>query len=191
MVTVKRTFLISILSILLLNACSGTYEKDVSVDDYEVKNSIAEVSEGDYTFRLVSDKDEYSNTEEVNLYGEIIYSGGKDEVEIMHSSSAILFNIFEEVRQYEIGDGVKDIGLTTTLKRNEPYREVYGKNAGYDSDSDKTYVKFVEDFVNQDGFPTGYYKVNGFTDFAVFEDGDNESATRYNIEATIDFKVSK
>lgn len=152
---------------------------------------MAEVSEGDYTFRLVSEKEQYTNTEEVNLYGEIIYTGDKDEVEINHSSSAILFNLFEEVRQYEIGDGVNDIGITTTLKRNEPYREHYGKSAGYDADSDKAYVKFVEDFIERDGFPTGYYMVNGFTDFSVFEDSKDESATRYNIEATIDFKVSK
>lgn len=189
MISVKRIF-ISLFSISLLFGCTS-YEKNVDVDNYEVKHTLAEVSEGDYTFRLVSEKEQYSSTEEVNLYGEIIYTGEKDEVEIIHSSSAILFNIFEEVRRYEIGDSVHDIGLSTILKRNEPHREDYGKNAGYDSDSDKAYVQFVEDFIKQDSFPTGYYTVNGFTDFAVFEDGDNENALHYNIEATIDFKVSK
>lgn len=191
MVTIKRIFLSLFIFSLLLNGCSASYEKNVNVEDFEVENTIAEVAEGDYIFRLVSEKEQYTNTEEVNLYGEIIYTGEKDEVEINHSSSAILFNIFEEVRQYEIGDGVHDIGLTTTLKRNEPHREHYGKSAGYDADSDKAYVQFVEDFIEQDGFPTGYYTVNGFTDFAVFEDGDDESAIHYNIKATIDFKVSE
>src|SRR5690625_264224 len=104
MITIKRIFLFLFIFSLLLNGCSTSYEKSVNVDDFEVKNTMAEVSEGDYTFRLVSEKEQYTNTEEVNLYGEIIYTGDKDEVEINHSSSAILFNLFEEVRQYEIGD---------------------------------------------------------------------------------------
>lgn len=189
-VKIVKSIFLSLITLGMLVGCSS-YEKNVDVDDYEVKNTIAEVSEGDYIFRLISEKEQYTNDEEVNLYGEIVYTGEMDEVEIVHSSSAILFNIFEEVRKYEIGDGVHDIGLTTTLKRNEPYREEYGKSAGYDSDSDKAYVKFVEDFINQDGFPSGYYTVNGFTDFAVFEGGADENATRYNMETTVDFKVSK
>src|SRR5699024_3913448 len=128
--------------------------------------------------------------EKVNVYGEIIYVGEKDEVEIVHSSSAILFNIYEMARNYEIGDIVNDIGITTKHQRNVPYRESYEKNVGYDMDAAKEYVTFIESFIEEDGFTSGYYQVNGFTDFAVFENPKDESARRYNMETSIDFKVT-
>src|SRR5690606_25537683 len=107
------------------------------------------------------------------LYGEIEYIGDKKEVTIHHSSSAILFPMNEEIRGYEIGYGVNDIGLSTTLKQGEPYREEYEKSGGYSPDQDpKDYVKFMENFLNRDDFPPGYYIVNGFTDFSMDSEGD-------------------
>src|SRR5699024_9824496 len=187
MMKLYSRLLIGLVSLLLL-ACTSSSE-EIDVKQFQVENHETEVSEGDFIFRLISEKEQYTQDEPVNLYGEIVYVGDKEEVDIVHSSSAIVFNIFEEARQYELGDGVADIGITTTLERNVPYRETYEKNIGYDSESPKDYIKFVEDFIGQNGVPIGYYKVKGMTDFAIFEDGEHEEAKHYNIKASIDFKV--
>ena len=53
----------------------------------------------------------------MKLYGEITYTGDKDEVTITHSSSAILFSLEEKVRGFDIDFWVEDEGLSTVLKQ--------------------------------------------------------------------------
>lgn len=151
--------------------------------DYEVKKTIDENVQGDFVFRLVSEKKEYGNREDVKLYGEITYTGDKDEVTIYHSSSAILFTLEEKTRGFDIGYAVEDIGLTTVLKKGEPYREEYVKTGGYSGDADSDYKRFMKEFLGKDGFPAGYYVVNGETDFSL------EDRERVTIKATVDFNV--
>ena len=57
------------------------------------------------------------------------------------------------------------------------------KSGGYDAGDSSDYVKFMKSFWGRDGFPSGYYIVNGETDFSL---ADKE---RVSIKATIDFKV--
>src|SRR5699024_1817719 len=123
--TLKLLLIISTICILILTGCSFTKNTIVNVDEYEVENIVAEVAEGDFIFRLMTEKEQYKESEPISLIGEIIYVGEQDEIEIIHSSSAVLFNIHEEVRGYDLGDAVNDIGVTTVLTQNEPYRESY------------------------------------------------------------------
>lgn len=179
-----------ILFLLLFLSCAPLNKEPKNLDEFNVKENATQITEDDFIFRLVSEKDEYHEGETVNVYGEIVYNGEKEEVTIFHSSSAILFNLTEQTRGYEIGYAVQDIGVTTVLKRGEPLRENYNKNSvGYAPDDDN--VKFIKQFIKRDDFPTGYYVVNGFTDFTVRFNDDDEEMVRYNIEATIDFKVNK
>lgn len=177
-----------LLFVLIISSCTLNKEPK-NLEQFNVKKNATQVIEDDFIFRLVSEKEQYDEGETVKLYGEIVYKGDKEEVTIFHSSSAILFNITEHARDYEIGYGVQDIGVTTVLKQGEPFRENYNKNnVGYASDDNN--VKFIKEFINRDDFPTGYYVVNGFTDFAVQLREDDEEMERIIIEATIDFKVS-
>jgi len=157
--------------------------RDSDIEEYEVKQIVDERVQGDFAFRLVSEKEKYVGKEEVKLYGEITYIGKKNEITITHSSSAILFSLEEKVSGYDIGFGVNDIELTTVLKKDEPYREDYVKSGGYADSDPRDYVRFMKDFLSEDHFPSGYYVVNGETDFFL------EDQERVNIEATIDFKV--
>lgn len=168
---------------LVLVGCGEGEVNHNALEKYDVQNTTAEEVENDFTFRLVSEKKEYEYGEDVKLYGEITYTGEKDEIVINHSSSAILFSLKEEVRGYDIGFGVEDIGLSTTLEKGKPYREEYKKSGGYAEDDPKDYVTFMKNFLSDDHFPPGYYVVNGETDFAVENEG------RVTIKATIDFKV--
>ncbi|MGG0668054.1 hypothetical protein [Sporosarcina koreensis] len=119
----------------------------------------------------------------MKLFGEITYTGDKDEVTIIHSSSAILFSLEEKVRGFDIGYSVEDLEVVTVLKKGEPYREEYVKSGGYDAGNPSDYVRFIKSFLNNEGFPSGYYIVNGETDFFL------KDKERVNIKATINFKV--
>ena len=170
--------------VLFISGCSSSNQMSNSdLKEYEVKKIIDEDVQGDFVFRLVSKKKEYEDGDDVKLYGEITYTGEKDEVTIHHSSSAILFSLEEKVRGFDIEFGVNDIGLSTVLKQGEPYREEYEKSGGYAEDDSSDYVRFMKSFLNKDGFPSGYYVVDGETDFSL------EDQERVNIKATVDFKV--
>lgn len=172
------------LLVLFISGCSDSSQvKNSDLKEYEVQKTIDEQVQGDFVFRLVSEKKEYQEGNDVKLYGKIIYTGEKEEITIHHSSSAIFFPMEEKVRGYTIGFAVSEIGLSTVLKRDVPYREEYQKNIGYIEDDPREYVSFIENFLDRDDFPLGYYVVNGETDFSV------EGQERINIKATVDFKV--
>lgn len=191
-IKIKRYFIaFAIILVFLIAGCNSS-EKIGSneLEKFEVKKTTDETIQDDFVFRLVSEKEQYKEGEDVKLYGEIIYNGDKEEVNIHHSSSAIYFDVLEETRGHEIGYVVNDIGLSTTLNRlGNSYRKQYKKSVGYSPDNtSKDYEKFMEGVLNKDGFPPGYYIVKGTTDFSVESEGDLEQE-KYNIEATIDFKV--
>jgi len=183
--------MLTLICFVFLTGCNGDQELLAKLEQYEVQRYVNEVTEGDFHFRLVSEKDQYNEGEQVLLYGEITYIGELDEITIHHSSSAVFFHLTENVRNYDLSDAVRDIGMSTTLKRNEPFREIYHKNAAYFNENDKQFVSFINDFISRDDFPYGYYVVEGKTDFAVETDDQAESMEHVNIETTIDFKVMK
>ncbi|MED4015206.1 hypothetical protein ACWE42_13700 [Sutcliffiella cohnii] len=177
----KKLFILFFVIGFSLVGCSQEPKNEIS--EPEVKKTIDENVQGDFVFRLVSEKKEYGDGENVKLYGEITYTGDKDEVTITHSSSAILFSLEEKGRGFNIGYSVEDIELVTVLKKGEPYREEYVKSGGYDAGDPSDYVRFIKRFLNNEGFPSGYYIVNGETDFFL------KDKERVNIKATINFKV--
>lgn len=178
---------LSALCIIVFSGCTSSKPIDSSeIDQYVVSQTSDETVQEDFVFRLVSEKEIYQKGEDVDLYGEITYIGEEDNVTIHHSSSAILFPITEKTREYTIGFGVNDIGLSTTLENGEPYRENYDKYAvGYDGSDPEDYRDFIQDITNMDGFLPGYYAVNGTTDFFLKEGGQE----RIEINAMVDFKV--
>lgn len=155
-----------------------------------VAQTTDETRQNEFIFRLVSEKAKYQVGEEVKLYGELEYIGDQAEVAISHSSSAITFPMEERTRGYPIGAMVNDIGLTTVLKKGEPYREEYGKSGGYSNDQDpEDYVSFIKDFLNREGFPPGVYAVNGAANFGLGTLEDLGEQQRVRIEANIEFEV--
>ncbi|WP_060678711.1 hypothetical protein [Virgibacillus halodenitrificans] len=177
--------------VLPIAGCSTSDKIDSKeLEKIEVKKTKDETVQDDFLFRLVSKKDQYKKGEEVILYGEIVYKGDKKEVNINHASSAIFFNIREETRGYEIGYAVKDIGLTTTLYRlGSPYQKQYTKNIGYNPENEtQDYEQFTDDFLKNDGFPPGYYKVKGHTDFSLSSEGELEQK-KFNMEAAMTLKL--
>lgn len=168
---------------IFLIGCSGKTFDSKKVVDYDVKHSETEVEEGDFIFRLVSAKEIYQVGEEVELYAEVIYTGNEPSVTIEHASEAVIFPMQEKVRNYEISAGVNDIALSTKLEQEKPYKVVYSKSGvGYGDEDPADYQAFVKKILNREGFPAGYYEVNGETDFYLQQE-------HIQMEAEIDFKV--
>ena len=55
---------------------------------------------------------------------------------------------------------------------------------------DEGYNAFMEQFVNEDGFPPGYYVVQGTADFAYDTGHESGEMEPVKIELKIDFKVN-
>lgn len=172
----------------LLVGCSSDSTSDDKVADAVADVTIgaieAEAESNDFHFRVWSEKAEYRFDEPVQLVGEIEYIGEADLVHLAHSSSAIFFDLTEEIRQFHIGFAVNDIGLETVLKQGEKLTETYVKSGGYSDLDDKDYQAFMKDFFERDDFPIGHYTVKASTDFYVKELDDY-----VKLEAEIEFKV--
>ncbi len=155
----------------------------------EVSKSKDEVKHDDIIFRLVSEKEEYKEGEGVQLYGEIEYVGDKEEVEI--SRSSIYFAVEEKIREFEIKQetGDQSILTKTTLKKGEPLRIAYEREALYSPKNDSdSYIKFIQRFIDE-GFPPGYYEVHGHTNLLIGSEEEGEKREKVKLETTIDFKV--
>ena len=167
---------------ILVGCGAETEVTNEDLKDYEVKQTFDETVEDAFVFQLVSAKEEYEAGEEVELYGEITYTG-EEEINIAHASSAILFEIKEQVRDYVIPFAVQEIGLETELAAGEPYREKYLKQGVFSFElDDERYAEFIEDFKGRRDFPPGYYTVTATTSF-------HDGTIHRGLETTVDFKV--
>lgn len=155
------------------------------------------MTDGDFVYRLVSEKEKYERGDQVQVYGELEYIGEKDEITIGHAASAFYFPMKELTRDYNISYAMNEPYITTKLKKGEPLREYYKIGGGYDSRDDKRYKDFIHSL--KDGFPGGHYVVYGSADFVIDlqshgadPGGSNgEEPKRYKIQAEIEFSVSE
>lgn len=149
----------------------------------EVTNQ-ADVTEDDFVYRLVSEKQQYQVSEPIKLYAELAYTGDQDEVEITHATSPFYFPITETTREYDIEYSMDMPLERTTLKKGEPLRMDYESSGSFlDSDTEE-YKTFMRQVMNG-SFPEGQYVVNGNVDFNLIGDEEN----RYQIKTQVKFQV--
>lgn len=175
-------FLLFSLMLLMLTAC-GTDEETysgttASIDDFSVKNTEASSTEGDFIYRLVSEKEEYESGGPVELYAELEYIGEEDSIDIFHAGSAFFFPMEEKTRGYQLDYPMIEPLLTTTLTKGEPLREQYAGSGAYSDQDDDRYIEFMKQLTSNQ-FPRGYYVVNGYADF--FTETADGAKTNYEI----------
>lgn len=146
----------------------------------------AESRQGDFVYRLVSEKTVYVEGEPVKLYGELEYTGSESSVTIYHSASPFYFPMKETTRNYGIAYMMDQPLVPTKLAPGKPLREAYVGSGGYGSQDPKPYIEFMQRIGKLD-FPTGTYVVNGFADFYMQPKGGEK--TDYKLNATITFQV--
>jgi hypothetical protein len=171
----------------------GKYRKAIrngnySVDsEQDVLGSRKEITEGDFIYRLVSEKEEYVENGQVKLYAELEYIGEEEKIEISHAASPFYFPMIEKTRNYQIDYGMNEPLLHTTLIKGEPLREEYSPGGGYGSQDDKEYIDFMKHIMNSE-FPIGHYVVKGGAHFFV-TGVDTEEEKKFRIDSEIAFKV--
>ena len=79
----------------------------------------AEVIEGDFIYRLVSEEAQYSEDDMVDVYAELEYIGELDEVTISHAASPFYFPMVEETRDYKIDYAMNEPLLYSTLIKRD------------------------------------------------------------------------
>ncbi|WP_181346861.1 hypothetical protein [Thalassobacillus sp. CUG 92003] len=187
----KLIVLLFALVVFILSSCASDRDPiDNSAsksNNDDVSNTESEKKEGDFIYRLVTEKAEYRESDSVNLYAELEYIGNSDEVVIYHAASPFYFPMVEKTRNYELAYPMNEPLISTTLKKGEPLRQKYIKSGGYGSQEESDYVKFMKRFLEEDGFPKGSYVVNGFAYFYI--EGSEKNKKEYKIKGQVDFKV--
>ncbi|WP_142827361.1 hypothetical protein [Planococcus soli] len=186
----KMALSVWIAPLILLQAACGAEnagnENMNKLTDFQVISPHSESSEADFIYRLATDRDQYTEGEEIIIQAELEYTGEAETIEISHAASPFYFPLREETRAYAVEYPMNEPLLITKLTRGEPLQERYAGSGGYSAEEDDAYIEFVEN-VMKEQFPTGYYKIEGYADFsAINADG---SSTPYTISATIDFMV--
>ncbi|HSI66701.1 MAG TPA: hypothetical protein VK947_04740 [Planococcus sp. (in: firmicutes)] len=185
----KNWLLLSVLPLLSLAACGineNSDEGNANLSDFQVSNPQAEATEGDFIYRLVSEKEQYEQGEPISMYAELEYTGEKDSVAIYHAASPFYFPMHEATRDYRIDYPMNEPLLRTEITKGEPLREDYVASGGYSAEEDEDYVEFMQSIISGN-FPPGYYEVDGYANFYI-EHNDTSQET-YQISAQIDFKV--
>ncbi|KIL51596.1 hypothetical protein KP77_11080 [Jeotgalibacillus alimentarius] len=179
----KKLSLISALMFLLVGLSGCQQNNQV---DYETE---AEVIDGDFIYRLSTEKAAYGNDEPVTIYAELEYTDDQEEIEITHAASPFSFPMVEKTRNYEIEYFMHEPLVFTTLTRGEPLREEYsGGQITYNYNDEEEYKAFLEQFTDQK-FPEGHYVVTGIADFNVPDNEGPGEDIEYNIRAEIEFSV--
>lgn len=145
----------------------------------------AEAIEGDFIYRLVTEKNDYDEGEDVRIYAELEYIGKENEIEITHGSSPFLFPMTETTRNYEIEYAVNLQGVSTILKKGAPMRQEIRGGGGYSDHDKEEYKVFMKNVMKQD-YPSGHYVVNGYAGFTLA--GNDEKS--YTLEAQVEFNVN-
>ncbi|QGQ98953.1 hypothetical protein EHS13_30780 [Paenibacillus psychroresistens] len=184
--------IVGLLLLVLLGGCLGNgnqAETIKNVDEFNSLQKVAEVKQGDFIYRLISDKEEYKGNEPVKLYATIEYIGERKEITLFHGFTPLGFQLLEKTRNYKIDQAMPAILKSAVYKKGVPVRTDYTKSGGYGETDTKAYTNFIKELWS-DGLPTGYYVVDGSAQFYTESPvGAEPDKNQIMINAQIDFKV--
>lgn len=177
-----KKYVVSMLAMftLLLSACGTT---DVSPKSTTpLPPSEIEVKEGDFIYKLYTEKDVYDEYGDISIYAELTYVGEKT-IEVVHGDPLLSFSLEERTRNVKVDMLIREIGMTTRLKKGETITKRYDVTKGHVFEDDKASMEFFNT-VKSKGLPHGEYDIHGSADFFFDEEGKH-----YNIEGVIGFTV--
>jgi hypothetical protein len=178
-----------ILLVAVIGILFFEFNKPVNMPKVFTAKKQAEVTEGDFVYRIFSEKEKYKIGEQIKVYAELEYIGDKEEITIFHAASPFIFNLKELSRGFDLPAAMNEPLLSTTLKRGEPLRKEYGKSGDYVNGAQDDYNIFKKRFLKDKGFPDGNYVLDGQADFYI--GNSNKKEEDFLLEAQIRFKVEK
>ena len=176
--------------IFIVVACGTTNNGSGS----DIKDSLPptenEVKEGDFVYRIFSEKDVYNEFGDIAVFAELTYVGDEESIEIYHAESAFHFPFEERTREFEVGYAMNEPLLTTKLLKDEPFRQVYSFAGGYSDQDTEEFQEFVQTII-EEGFPEGEYIINGSAQFDTTDPAVATDDQKFNMNASIGFTVVK
>ncbi len=150
----------------------------------------AEQQQGDFIYRLYTDKKKWMTGDTIKIIGELEYTGEQEEIEIAHSASPFMFPLKERNSNQTFDYLMQEIGLTTVLKKDEPIRgEILYRNIS--TVETGKMAASIREKLKQNTLPAGFYEVNGYADIFVKAAADDESGEPMRIKASISFEVGE
>lgn len=176
----KRKMLLSLMVLFVLTLSSCQKEEIVPVIIREGRQ-VAESFDDNFIIILYSDKDSYSETEEVNIWGTIQYIGSKNSIDIYSGIPFAGFDVESDGVQF-ISNFVLTVLKTTTLEKGEVYEFPLHKSGGFSEDAED--ADFWRDFYMEERmlFPVGEYQLIFSTGFRTDDDPDFHLYVEYQFE---------
>jgi hypothetical protein len=142
---------------------------------------VAETSDENFKIILYSEKDSYSDTEEVDIWATIEYIGSEDNIDI-YSGEPYAGYIVESEGVTFISNLAYKLLKTTTLEKGTIYEFPLKKVGGFSNDAED--ADFWRDFYSEEKmlFPIGEYQLTFLTDFYTNDSVDFQLSLEYQIE---------
>ncbi|WP_438311329.1 hypothetical protein [Sporosarcina sp. FA9] len=184
----KKMFLILFIALFLI-AC-GTKENTDTGKSEPLPPTEAEAIQGDFTYKLFSEKDVYDEYGDIAVFAEITYTGEMDSIDIYHSASPFSFPFEERTRGFTVDYAMNEPLIITTLEKGIPFRQNYDFAGGYSDADDEDYLDFVKLVIDK-GFPEGEYIIHGIADFWIEDPAEAADDQKFYLKADIGFHVAK
>ena len=176
----KRKLLLTVFLLFVFTLSSCKKEDDVQVTSGEGRQ-VADNSDENFKIILYSDKDSYSDTEEVDIWATIEYIGSEDNIVIYSGEPYAGFDVESEGIEY-ISFIRHFLLKTTTLKQGVVYEFPLRKSGGFSADAEDS--DYWREFYSEERmlFPVGEYNLTFSTDFYTDESSYLEFSVQYQFD---------
>jgi hypothetical protein len=142
---------------------------------------VVETADENFKIILYSEKDSYSDTEEVDIWATIEYIGSEDNIDI-YSGEPYAGYIVESDGVRFISNLAYKLLKTTTLEKGVIYEFPLKKVGGFSNDDED--ADFWRDFYSEEKmlFPIGEYQLTFLTDFYTNDSVDFQLSLEYQFE---------
>ena len=175
----KRLIILIMLFIVVsLSACE---KEEIAPIITREGRQVAESFDDNFRIILYSEKDIYSDTEEINIWGSLEYIGPEDSIDIHSGEPYIGFDVESEGVPF-IQNIIFTILKTTTLEKGVVHEFPLRKSGGF-SENDED-ADFWREFYTEERmlFPKGEYQLTFSTGFYIDTRSDYHISIQYQFE---------
>ncbi len=170
------------MAMLLFVFTSSSCQKEDNAPFLEREGrQVVETSDENFRIILYSEKDVYSETEEVDIWAFIEYIGSEDSIDIYSGEPYAGYIVESEGLQF-ISNLAYKLLKTTTLEKGMIYEFPLKKVGGFSDDAED--ADFWRDFYSEEKmlFPIGEYQLTFLTDFYTDDSVDFQLSVEYQFE---------
>ena len=176
----KRKLLLLAILFFIFTLSSCQNEENTPIIAREGRQ-VAETSDENFKIILYSEKDSYSDTEEVDIWATIKYIGSEDTIDI-YSGEPYAGYVVESEGVTFISNLAHTLLKTTTLEKGTIYEIPLKNVGGFSNDAED--ADFWRDFYSEEKmlFPIGEYQLTFLTDFYIDDSVDFQLSVEYQFE---------